>query len=249
MADDVAGAILAAGTGERLRAAAAGLPKPLVVIGGQTLLARQARAIIDVGVRPVLAIVSSETAAVIKARGIKLPAELELCVRDTPNSMETLFAIGEKLPPGRFLLATVDAILPRSEFARFVSRALELTAPDRAGRLDGALGVVRWRGDRRPLFADVAADGVIKSLGVSETPSVTAGVYVLSTAIFRFVDQARAKRLGAMREFLACLLRDGMRFGAVEIARAIDVDEAGDLEAASAMLAADRAAPGVARRG
>lgn len=235
MLEDVAGAILAAGSGERLRKAVAGLPKPLVELGGDTLLGRQARAMIDAGVHPLMAVINSETAELIEARGVELPSELELRVRDTANSMETLFAVGEILHAGRCLLATVDAILPRPEFKRFALRASELTALK--GPLDGALGVVRWRGDRRPLFAEVGEDGLIGALGDRKTPWVTAGVYLFSTAIFRFVDQARIARLGAMREFLALLVNSGMRVAAIELADAIDIDEAQDLQAASAMLA------------
>jgi choline kinase len=275
MALKFAGAIIAAGTGERLRKAAGGVPKPLVEIGGETLLARQARAMIDAGADRVLAVVSSETAAIIADRRVELPPALELYVRDTPNSMETLFTVGERLQiaprrsfdtargarrlrmteecvvssgaraggaapaHGRFLLATVDAILPRSQFRRFAARALGFSA------LDGALGLVPWRGDRRPLFAEVGIEGLITGLGDRQTPLVTAGLYMFSTAIFRFVDQARAARLSAMRQFLAYLVRSGIRLGAIELAGAIDVDEPDDLEAARAMLADEHEDPGV----
>jgi UDP-N-acetylglucosamine diphosphorylase / glucose-1-phosphate thymidylyltransferase / UDP-N-acetylgalactosamine diphosphorylase / glucosamine-1-phosphate N-acetyltransferase / galactosamine-1-phosphate N-acetyltransferase len=245
MALNYAGAILAAGTGERLRKAAGGLPKPLVEIGGRTLLARQADAIIDAGADRILAVVSSETAAIIAQRRVQLPATLELFVRDTANSMETLFTIGEKLAEDRFLLATVDALVPRSQFRHFAARAFELTASKALGPLDGALGLVRWRGDRRPLFAEVGSDGLITGLGDRQTSLVTAGLYMFSAGIFRFVDQARAAKLSAMRQFLAHLVRSGIRLGAIELAGAIDVDEVDDLEAARAMLAEEHDGTGV----
>jgi len=231
------GAILAAGKGERLRESAGGLPKPLIELDGHPLLVRQALAMAAAGASPVLAVVNSETARLIEARKVKLPEELKLFVRDTANSMETLFVLGENLPKGHFIMATVDAVLPRPEFQRFTARALELTAPgDR--RFDGALGVARWRGDARPLFAAVDSGGLITSLGASETPQVTAGVYLFSTEIFGFVGQARAAGLAAMREFLGYLVRTGMRFAAIELADVVDVDEAADLAAARAMLSA-----------
>jgi len=225
-----AGAILAAGTGERLRAAAQGLPKPLVEIAGRTLLARQAEAILDAGADSVLAVINSETARLIREHDVKLPDELELVVRDTANSMETLFAIGERLRPGHFILATVDAIVPRPEFRRFAAEAIEL------GGFDGVLAVSRWGGEARPLFAELGADGSISGLGGQESPFVTAGVYFFTTAIFRFVAQARASGLAAMREYLAYLVRAGMRLKALEVNGAIDLDEPHDLEAARAML-------------
>jgi MobA-like NTP transferase domain len=284
MALNCAGAILAAGTGERLRKAAGGLPKPLVEIGGQTLLTRQARAMIDAGADRVLAVVGSETATIIAQRQVELPAALELYVRDTANSMETLFTIGEKLQiasrrsfdtaraarrlrmteeeassvvssersqsmatpvQGRFLLATVDAIVPRTQFRHFAACALELTASEARSPLDGALGLVPWRGDLRPLFAEVGSDGLITGLGDRQTSLVTAGLYIFSTGIFRFVDQARAAKLSAMRQFLAHLVRSGIRLRAIELAGAIDVDEADDLEAARAMLAEEDHGTGV----
>ncbi len=256
MTDHPAGAILAAGTGQRLRAAAGGLPKPLVEIAGHTLLARQAEAILDTGADTVLAVINSETARLIRERGVKLPDELELVVRDTPNSMETLFAIGERLRPGRFLLATVDAIVPRLEFRRFAAEAIELTASSDASgfanSFDGVLAVARWGGDARPLFAELGLDGSIRGLGGPESPFVTAGVYFFSTAIFRFVVQARASGLAAMREYLAYLVRAGMRLKALEVSGAIDLDEAPDLEAARAMLSErskPASAPASARKG
>jgi len=248
MGENQNAAILAAGTGERLRAAAHGLPKPLVEVAGRTLLARQAEALLDAGADSVLAVVNSETAGLIRERAVKLPPELELMVRDTPNSMETLFAIGERLRAGHFLLATVDAIVPRLEFRRFAAQACELAASPEASGFEGALAVVKWRGDHRPLFALVAADGLICGLGGSETALVTAGLYFFSTAIFRFVQPARASRLGAMREYLSYLIRAGTRLKAVEVSGAIDVDEASDLAAAHAMLG-NQSGPAFVREG
>jgi NDP-sugar pyrophosphorylase family protein len=288
--DGLSGAIIAAGRGERLRDAVHGVPKPLVEIGGETLLVRQARAIASVGATPVHVIVNSETAGMLRDRrvapgrntaregelgndsevahdhgiaddgerkhdrsstqdrervlenreladdrGVALPPEVRLYVRDTANSMESLLTLGEHIAPGRFLMTTVDAILSRSELARFAQRALELTDPRNPDALDGALGVVRWRGDKRPLFAKVA-DGVILALGDGEAPQVTAGLYLFSTRIFELAEEARAVGLDAMRQYLALLIRRGMRFAAIDLNDVIDVDEAADLDAARALV-------------
>ena len=122
------GAILAAGRGERLRAQGVDLPKPLVTLGGETLLARQARTLHEAGADRIIAVVNSETAALIERDGIKLPQGLSLGVRDTPNSMETLFELGEHLATRWFLAATVDAILARGEMKRFAEQALALVS-------------------------------------------------------------------------------------------------------------------------
>jgi NDP-sugar pyrophosphorylase family protein len=236
MARGLSGAIIAAGTGTRLRAAVDGMPKPLVEIGGETLLVRQARAMLAMGAAPVHAIVNSETARMLDERALKLPAGVELCVRDTANSMESLLTLGERIAPGRFMLATVDAVLADAEFRRFIDGALRLTDPGPPQCLDGALGVVRWRGDKHPLFAEVAADGLITALGGPESELVTAGVYFFSTRIFDYAAQARARGLDALRKFLGLLAADGMKFAAIELEGVIDVDEAADLAAARAIV-------------
>ncbi len=156
MVSELQGAIIAAGRGERLRAHGEDIPKPLVRIGGETLLARQARAMMRVGAREVLAIVNSETAEIIERDRIELPANLRLLVRDTANSMESLLALGENLTRGNFLLATVDAIVTDAEFAKFIARAHALITNHELGGFDGILGVVKWRGDKKPLFAKIA---------------------------------------------------------------------------------------------
>ena len=237
MVPRLSGAIIAAGRGERLRAASGGVPKPLVEIGGETLLVRQSRALAALGACPVHAIVNSETAQMIRDRGLVMPPDLKICVRDTANSMESLLALGERLAPGRFLMTTVDAVIAPAEFTRFLEQALEMTDPARTDALDGALGVVKWRGDRHPLFAEVAADGVISRLGGHETAVVTAGIYLFSTRIFAFGDKALSAGLNALRRYLALLIGEGMRIAGIEVTGVIDVDEAADLDAARALVA------------
>ncbi|MGH7778948.1 MAG: NTP transferase domain-containing protein [Candidatus Binataceae bacterium] len=224
------GAIIAAGRGERLRATGgASIPKPLVQVGGAPMIVRQARAMLAVGAAEVLAVINRETAALAGNDKIELPRGLRIIVRDTASSMESLFTLGEVLKPGDFLLATVDAILPSAEFARFTREAQAATA---AGACDGALAVVKWRGDKKPLFTHVSSLGLIEELGERAAPLVTAGVYWLPTSIFAIAGRARALELSAMRAFLAMILANRFRLRAIEVTSAIDIDEAADLEAA-----------------
>jgi NDP-sugar pyrophosphorylase family protein len=230
------GAIIAAGRGERLRGAVDDLPKPLVELGGETMLVRQGRMLRQAGAETVVALVNSETATLLAARAVRIPPWMTLQVRDTPSSMESLFTLGEHLRGARhFLLATVDAVVDAAELCRFAARALELTDSD-AARFDGALAVVRWRGDKRPLFAEVAPDGTIAALGERQSAIVTAGFYWLPVTIFDLAPRARAERLDAMRKLLAMAVASGMRLAAIELEATIDVDEMADLVAARAMI-------------
>lgn len=255
MLQSLSGAIIAAGRGERLRPATAGLPKPLVELDGRPLLLHQIEMMRRSGIRRIHVIVNSETARLIERRAIALPAEVDLIVADTANSMESLLTLGTRIPSGWFFLATVDAIVAPAEFRRFHETAQRLCAADGAveeldsaparreavaGRFDGALGVVRWRGDARPLFVDLAADGSISRLGGEQGECVTAGLYCFATRIFDHGAEARALGFDALRRFLGFLLEKNLRFAAIELTGAVDVDEGADLEQARIMFARRR---------
>jgi choline kinase len=233
MVKELQGAIIAAGRGERLRASTRDdIPKPLVMLGGEPMLARQARAMLAAGASSVVAVINSETARVAEEMSLELPASTRLVVRDTANSMETMLALGEVLAPGCFIASTVDAVIPQTELARFVNESRRKIEECGDKSLAGVLGVTKWRGEAKPLFTDVSSNGLILALGNRQTSMVTTGVYFLSTRVFDFAADARRAGLDALRRFLALIIERGMRLDAIEIEESIDVDEAEDLDAA-----------------
>jgi choline kinase len=237
MVTQLQGAIIAAGRGERLRSSThSDIPKPLVMLGGEAMLSRQARALLDAGASSIVAVINSETARIAKEISLEFPPSVRLVVRDTANSMETMLTIGEALEPGWFIASTVDAVIPQAELARFVNESRKKIEECREKNLAGVLAVTQWRGEAKPLFADVTSDGLIRQLGNRQTSIVTAGVYFLSTRIFDHAADARRAGLDALRRFLAMLIERGMRLDALEIAGSIDVDEGADLEAARAAI-------------
>jgi choline kinase len=237
MVTKLQGAIIAAGRGERLRNSTRDdIPKPLVMLGGEAMLSRQARALLDAGASSVVAIINSETARVAKEMSLEIPALVRIVVRDTANSMETMLALGEVLEPGWFIASTVDAVIPQAELARFLNESCKKIEECREKNLAGALAVTRWRGEAKPLFADVTSNGLILALGNRQTSIVTAGLYVLSTRVFDFAADARRAGLDALRRFLALIIERGMQLDAIELEGSIDVDEASDLDAARAAI-------------
>ena len=237
MVTKLQGAIIAAGRGERLRnSTRADIPKPLVMLGGEAMLSRQAHALLDTGASSVVAIINSETARVAKEMSLEFPASMRVVIRDTANSMETMLTIGEALEPGWFIASTVDAVIPQAELARFVNESRKKIEECREKNLAGVIAVTRWRGEAKPLFADVTSNGLILALGNRQTSIVTAGLYVLSTRVFDFAADARHAGLDALRRFLALIIERGMRLDAIEIEGSIDVDEASDLDAARAAI-------------
>ena len=233
MVEQLQGAIIAAGRGERLRTSTGDdIPKPLVKLGGKAMLSRQARAILDAGASSVVAIVNSETARIARETALDMPASTRLVVRDTANSMETMLTLGEFLARGWFLAATVDAVIPQPELTHFVNESRRKIEDCGDKSLVGVLGVARWRGERKPLYADVTSNGLILRLGEGQTSTVTAGLYFLSTRVFDYGADARRAGLDALRRFLGLLIERGMRLDAIEVEGSIDVDEAADLETA-----------------
>ncbi len=229
------GAIIAAGRGERLRSAST-IPKPLVDLGGETMLARQARALSAAGASSVIAVINSETARIAEQMKLAMLPGLKIVVRDTASSMETMLALGEFLDPGWFLAATVDSIVAPAELARFVVEGRSMIANRGIAGMAGVLAVTQWRGDEKPLFAEIGNDGTIARLDGADAPMVTAGIYLLHTEMFELAESARSLKLEALRRLLGLMLERGMKLGAVEIADAIDVDEAPDLEAARSAI-------------
>ena len=233
MVKGLQGAIIAAGRGERLRNSTRDdIPKPLVKLGGEAMLSRQGRALIEAGASSVVAVINSETARVASEMALEIPPSVRLVVRDTANSMETMLALGDVLEPGWFIAATVDAVIPQAELARFVNESRRKIEDCGEKKLAGVLAVTRWRGEAKPLFADVTENGLILRLGNRQTSMVTAGLYFLSTRVFDYAADARRAGLDALRRFLALIIERGMRLDAIEIEGSIDVDEASDLDAA-----------------
>ena len=224
---------MAAGRGDRLRISTRDdIPKPLVQLGGEAMLSRQARALLDAGASSVVAVINSETARLAKQMTLDIPPSVRLIVRDTANSMETMLALGDLLEPGWFIAATVDAVIPQMELVRFVNESQRKIEEAGDKNFAGVLAVTRWRGEARPLYADVTENGLIQRLGSGQTSMVTAGIYFLSTRIFDLAPDARRIGLDALRLFLALIIERKMRLDAIEIEGSIDVDEASDLDAA-----------------
>jgi NDP-sugar pyrophosphorylase family protein len=233
MVKGLQGAIIAAGRGERLRSSTRDdIPKPLVKLGGEAMLSRQARALIAAGASSVVAVINSETARLAREMALEIPPSVSIVVRDTANSMETMLALGEVLEPGWFIAATVDAVIPQVELARFVNESRRKIENCGEKKLAGVLAVTRWRGEARPLFAEVNENGLVLRLGNRQTRMVTAGIYFLSTRVFDYAADARRGGLDALRRFLALVIERGMKLDAIEIEGSIDVDVASDLDAA-----------------
>lgn len=150
--------------------------------------------------------------------------------RDTPHSFATLLALQELLLPERFLLSTVDAIVPAGGMRAFAAAAQWRSEPV-------VLGVTDCVDDEKPLWVRWSATGTVSALGPEAAGSgwVTAGVYAFSPEVLR-VPGNDATRHSSLRQFLAHCVNAGIGVAAVSVGRAVDVDRPQDIVQASRLL-------------
>ena len=224
--------IIAAGLGERFRDAGIVTPKPLLVVAGKTLLERAVEAVTEGGAEEIALIVnakSPEVASYVRQR--RWPVPVALTVKTTPSSMESFFELAPSLRESPFLLTTVDAITARGVLSALASSGM-------AAGPCGTLGVTSHVDDERPLWVRLGVNDEILALGAAAADSgwVTSGAYFFHPGVYRHVAEARRRKLGRLRDFLALLLERGERLWARQGGDSIDVDRPQDIVAAERFL-------------
>ena len=225
-------AIIAAGQGERLSKGGVDIPKPLVPIRKEPLIARVIRAATHVEATSIACIVNDLNPAVADyLRNSSWPIPLELIVRTTESSMESLFALAPLLQDEPFLLFTVDTVFKFIDLEKFLAEARGLEG-------EGALAVTQFVDDEKPLWARLDDRRRIVAFAekAQPCPYVTAGFYYFKPDIFAMADAARVKRLSALRQFLGLLLEKGFTFFGIPVSKTIDVDCPEDIEKARRYL-------------
>jgi NDP-sugar pyrophosphorylase family protein len=225
--------IIAAGLGERMAREGISTPKPLVQVGGQTLISRVIRAAAAVGATSVVCIVNDLNPAVVPyLRSIPWPVSLELVVKNTPSSMESLFSLAPFLQKEPFLLLTVDAVFGWAALQKFLARASALL------QAQGVLALTRWIDDEKPLWVEVDRRHKVLALGENARTGryVTAGYYYFRPDVFEMMDSARARRLNALRQFLGLLLERGYSLYGLPVSKTVDVDHPRDIAKAEIYL-------------
>jgi NDP-sugar pyrophosphorylase family protein len=226
-------AIIAAGKGERLMAGGISVPKPLVPIAGEPLIARAIRAAARLKVDSLACIVNDlhpEVAVYLQRE--EWPVRVETVIRTTPNSMESLFGLAPLLEEEPFVLFTVDAVFPSGTLEAFVDAAQNC--------VDGlgALALTHFVDDEKPLWARTGDRNRITALGDAAAGSglVTAGFYYFRPEIFEYMSMAHALGFQALRQFLGLLTRCDRPLYGIPVATTIDVDYPEDIEKAEAFL-------------
>jgi len=222
--------IIAAGLGSRLAQGGITVPKPLVRLRGETLVARAIREAAQAGAQRVAVIVTPvfpEVASYL--RETAWPAPLDLLLRESPSSLESFLALKPFLQNGPFLLLTVDAVLAPGALAAFVAQASRTPAA-------GALGLTTFQDDEKPLYVEMDERGQILAVGRRPSPYITAGCYFFPPWVFDFESLARKQGLKALREFLGMLVEEGFPLHGIPVGLAVDVDHPEDIARAEAFL-------------
>ena len=215
--------VIAAGRGDRLRHVTHTL-KPLVRVGGRTLVERVLLSLAEA--RPVeVVIIVNETSAAVKdhvTASRTWPFAVRWIVETTPSSMHSFLRVVETLAEdgerGPFLISTVDTIAAPGAFGAFAAASRE---PD----ADVTLAVTPPTDDEKPLLVRLGPDGAsVEAIGERSGSSrtlraetgrtgiwATAGYYAVRSSVLREADEARHDGVGALRLFFERLLARGYR--------------------------------------
>ncbi len=225
--------IIAAGKGERLIQGGISTPKPLIPVAGEPLIARVIRAAAEVGVTSIACVVNGLSSAVADyLEAGSWPVPIEVVVKTTPNSMESLFSLAPHLSEGPFLLFTVDAVFRFKVLEHFLARASAL------GEAQGVLALTRFVEDEKPLWVKRNRKRKVVAIGEDARSSgyVTAGFYYFRPDIFAMIESARSRKSGALRQFLGLLVENGYLLYGVAVPKTFDIDYPEDIGKAEKYL-------------
>lgn len=229
----LAGGIIAAGEGSRLRRDGFTLAKPLVPVAGVPLIGGVIRNFVAAGISSLRIIVNEdETDCVDWVRSRFPELATTFIVKTTASSLESFVAVAGAVTPDPILISTVDAWCAEADFVRFVEAARRRPAESTV------LAVTPLVADEKPLRVRLDETGRVTSIG-GTGDLVTAGMYVVSP---RVRGTAPRPGLGRLREYLTWLWRTGEPLYGEVIETVVDVDRAEDVALAEALALTARRA-------
>ncbi|NPD91785.1 sugar phosphate nucleotidyltransferase [Xylanibacter muris] len=246
-------AIIAAGEGSRLAAEGIEMPKPLVEVGGESLIDRLIRIFMSNNPEEIVVICNDRTAMVsrhlvdLQQNGLKgRPVPLRFLVKSTPSSMHSFHEISRYLGNGPFVLTTVDTIFLEDEFTRYVEafeEGLSIGVYDRSidgmSPIDGMMVVTDYIDDESPLYVETdAGDTITGFLDKSDSCRyISGGIYGLTPTAIKTLDRCISRGESRMRNFQRALVADGQCLKAYSFSKVLDIDHVGDIAKAEEFLA------------
>ena len=226
-------AIIAAGEGSRLGSEGVATAKPLVEVGGQTLIGRLIDTFVAAGAAHIDVITNSSRPEVARyLRGLDAP--LEVISGQTPSSMHSLAAMNLARHGGKVVATTVDTVFSADDFRRYVE-AFESDV-----EADAFMAITPLIDDEKPLYVDFdPATGEIRGFLDEPREGVgycSGGIYGLTPKALALLDRCLAEGVSRMRGYQRALISSGLRVKGFVINRIIDVDHASDIPKASQLL-------------
>lgn len=228
-------AIIAAGEGSRLSREGAAVPKPLVKVGGETMIGRLFRIFKENGAEEMVVIANMldlRTASYIKEvaeKGVFGP--IRLVVKTTPSSMHSFYELSPYLEDGPFCLTTVDTVFREDEFKRYIEAFLHSEA-------DGLMGVTDFVDDEKPLY--VGTDESMAITGFHDESKgdtyISGGIYCLHSSAIPILRKCVKEGKSRMRNFQRALVESGLHLQAWPFSKVIDVDHLADVRKAEAFV-------------
>lgn len=232
--------VLAGGEGSRL--AGAGVPKPLVELGGEPLVVRLVEELTALGCSRITCMVRDVFADAVRERlrdagGAGAEVDVRSC--STASSLHTLALGLDAVEEGPAFCVMVDTLMPRDDWRR-VHAAVE---EGLAGGAAAVLAITPFIDDEAPLYVGVDPEGRVTGLGESPQgpPRVTGGAYGFAPSMRRAAHEAVRAGRSRLRVFLRSLVAQGLRVTSVEVARILDLDRPHDLDVAERWLDDQRA--------
>ncbi|MCM1224818.1 MAG: NTP transferase domain-containing protein [Lachnospiraceae bacterium] len=210
-------------------------PKPLVNLDGRPMIKRLIDIFLACHAEEISIIVNEEMAEVrAYLESLELPVPLHLTVKSTPSSMHSLYEVTKPWRGGecKFIATTVDTIFRQADFEAYASDY-------QLAKAGGMMAVTPYIDDEKPLYVATDSDMRITAFCDAMQPGikyVSAGIYGLSEAAFPVLDRCLAAGVSHMRNFQRALLQDGILLHAYDLGKVIDVDHAGDIEKARALI-------------
>ncbi|WP_337287652.1 NTP transferase domain-containing protein [Candidatus Methylomirabilis sp.] len=225
----ITGGIIAAGEGSRLKRDGLRMPKSMVPVADIPLIERVVGNFVKAGITQLQIIFNEddrECATFVRERFPNL--DIQCIVKTTCSSYESFWEVGRRSGPGRVLMSTVDWICPEPAFHRFVDQAISCR------QASVVLAVTPFVADEKPLWVNLDPSGRVTAIGGASGDVVTAGLYLVSGAIFS--KAPHPSTLGRLRDFLTWLVAEGEPVYGVVIDKVVDVDRAEDLQLAETLL-------------
>jgi NDP-sugar pyrophosphorylase family protein len=217
------GGIIAAGLGSRFQKVGFETPKPLIRLGDRPLISWTLAEFADAGINRVHIIFRKaicEECTVFVKREFPRISFTFIC-KDTESSAESFLTLLDSWGRDRrILVTTVDSVYRPGMLKRFRDFA------EKGARKDLYLGVTDYIEDEKPLYARMAGNGRIISLGGGRSDFVTSGAYLLPSGLARGRD---VKAYTALRVLLKELASSMRGTWGVNLGKVLDVDRPQDL--------------------